>query len=63
MEARRVKQDALRMAQLAASRQRALIDAGRQHLSGLSQFREAARGQDLPRYDRFFATMLRMYPE
>jgi PAS domain S-box-containing protein len=58
----RVENDAVRMVQLAAAHQRGLVEATRQHLSGLSRFPQA-RGNDLPAFDRFFTNILAIYSD
>jgi len=58
----RVQKDAMRVAQLAAATQNGLIEATRQHLSGLSHFPQT-RGNDLAVFDTFFAGMLKVYTD
>src|SRR5260221_328063 len=50
----RVENDAIRLAQLAAAQQYALIDGARKHLEGLAHFPEA-RGTNVVSYNAFFA--------
>ncbi len=56
----RVENDAIRVVQLAAANQRGLVEATRQHLSGLARFPQA-RGNDLRAFDTFFASLLNVY--
>jgi PAS domain S-box-containing protein len=58
----RVQKDAMRVAQLAAATQNGLIQATRQHLSGLSHFPQT-RGNDLVAFDTFFGGMLKVYTD
>src|SRR5882672_338929 len=56
----RVERDAVRVAQLAAANQFALIESTREHLIALSRFPQA-RGNAVPAFQGFFASMTRIY--
>jgi signal transduction histidine kinase len=59
---RRVEKDAIRVVQLAAAKQLALVDAARQQLSGLARI-PGALGTNTATFDGFFATLPKLFKE
>src|ERR1041385_1091706 len=57
----KAEKDALRLAQLAALKQQALVDAARQHLAAIASLPEAVHGTNAPVYHGFFANFQKLY--
>lgn len=56
----RVEKDAIRVVELAAANELALIETTRQHLAALARFPQAG-GNDVPKFDSFFAQLPVIY--
>ncbi len=58
----KVGKDALKLVQVVAAGQNGVIETTRGHLTGLSKFPQAY-GSDFSTFERFFATMCKVYPD
>jgi signal transduction histidine kinase len=57
----KAEKDAIRVVQLAALKQQALVDAARQHLTAVATIPDAVHGTNSPTYQLFFANFKKLY--